>query len=419
MDIDMPNVEYRGKNSYRLTVVSENGTGSRNRERRTIKVPNEIIKSQRKLETHLTTELTKFKLEVDAGQYVKPDKTTFTEFVEREWKKNYADERLGGYTKHNYYGFINSHLTPEFGEKEISKIKTIHIVNFLTKLRDPESRKDKRKKPLATNTILNIYRVLKAIMGAAKQWKIIAVDPMEGVDPPTASKQERRELKKRKKAYTTLEANQVILALCEEPEHWRLYYLGVLMGGFRRGEILGVEWPQVDFTAGGLWIEKQITFDEEGEIVESEVKTEDSEAFVPMPLWYMNELQAYKERWEAEKALLDEGGRWVGGKKQYLFHGGFGKPLYPDAPTLRWGRFRKKLNLPQLRLHDLRHTTAMLLREADVDLKTIQELLRHARLETTSAFYTHKSEKVSRRAADQLEKFNPAVLGEGRGKPDA
>ena len=52
----------------------------------------------------------------------------------------------------------------------------------------------------------------------------------------------------------------------------------------------------------------------------------------------------------------------------------------------------------------------MLLREACVDFKTIQERLRHSELATTANLYTHESEKISRQAADHLERFDPKKI---------
>ncbi|MNP81792.1 Tyrosine recombinase XerC [compost metagenome] len=51
----------------------------------------------------------------------------------------------------------------------------------------------------------------------------------------------------------------------------------------------------------------------------------------------------------------------------------------------------------------------MLLRERGTDLKTIQERLRHAKLDTTVNIYTHKSDVINRAAADQLEELNPKL----------
>ncbi|WP_199615502.1 tyrosine-type recombinase/integrase [Paenibacillus alkalitolerans] len=405
----MPHIEQRGPRSWRLHV--EDPANSAGKRLPTIKKPirvddEKLLKAPTKLNQFLQAELHSFIREVEAGEYVKPNKMTFTEFVP-EWKKNYANMNLGQYTRKMYMENINTHLIPEFGEMQIGQIKTIHIVKLMTKLRTPEGRKDGKNKPLATNTILNIFKALKSILDAAKQWGFIAKNPIDGVDRPVADKKEKREIKSRKKAYSASEAEKAILALYAEPERWKLYFIGVLLGGFRRGEMLGVEWPSVDFEVCGLWIEKQISLDEAGKKTEAELKTEESEAFVPMPRWYMDELKQYQHEWKKEKLQCK---KWKGGDKQYVFHRGYGEMYFPSSPTKVWREFLDKHNLPRIRLHDLRHTTAMLLREDGADVKAIQERLRHARAATTQDMYMHESKLVSRNTADRLEKFNPKQL---------
>ncbi|WDL96896.1 tyrosine-type recombinase/integrase [Alicyclobacillus sp. ALC3] len=404
----MPSIEKRGANSWRLVVEDGyDATGKRVQRRKTLHVEDEaLLKTTRRLQDYLRMELAAFQREVESGQYVKPERTTFADFVST-WKTNYADLHMGAYTRKNYLGIVNSQLLPTFGHLELSKIKTMHIVSFFTQLRSRDGRKDGRDKPLSTNTLLNIYKALKSILDAAERWRVIPSNPMEGVDRPVADKAERRSLRAKKRAYTREEAEQLIIALADEPEHWRLYYLGVVLGGFRRGEMLAVEWPQVDFEHGGIMVEKQLSLNEEGRTVEAELKTAESQAFVPMPRWYMAELSRYREAWIRERWKLQQAQRWEGSDHEYVFHNGTGHHFYADAPSLRWRRFLDKHDLPRIRLHDLRHTTAMLLREDGADLKSIQERLRHSRLATTADLYTHESDLVSRETADRLEKLNP------------
>ena len=87
-----------------------------------------------------------------------------------------------------------------------------------------------------------------------------------------------------------------------------------------------------------------------------------------------------------------------------------GGPYYPSTPTGTWRKFLERHpSLPAIRLHDLRHTAAMLLRMQGVDVKSIHERLRHSKLGTTADLYTHIATEVSRNAADQLEQFNPKI----------
>jgi len=404
----MASIEKRGDNVWRLTVeCGYDATGKRIRYRKTVRIDDEtLLKSKRRLQDYLNAESAKFRQEVETGLYVKPEHITFSEFVGL-WKKNYADLYLGAYTRRHYMNMLHAHVLPVFGSMELHKIKTMHIVSFLTHLRSPEGRKDGKDKPLAANSQLNIYKALKSVLDAAERWRVIADNPIKGVKRPAPDKAERKALRSRKKAYTKSEVEVLIEKLLDEPPHWRLYYLGIVLGGFRRGEMLGMEWPQVDFERGGLHVEKQISLDEQGRPVEADLKTEESRAFVPMPRWYMNELSKYREIWIKERWHLQQSGKWQGGEKQFLFHNGFGEKYYPSTPSLHWRRFLDKHGLPRIRLHDLRHTTATILREDGADLKSIQERLRHTRLSITADLYTHETEAVSRETADRLEKLNP------------
>jgi len=402
----MPSIEKRGNNSWRLVVEDGyDAKGKRVRHRKSVTIEDPaLLKSAKKLGIHLQMELALFQRLIESGQYIRQERTTFADFVPT-WKANYADLNMGEYTRRNYQAIVNIRLIPAFGHLEMGKIKTMHVVHFLTQLRAPEGRLDGRNKPLSTNTILNIYKTLKSILDAAAKWKVILSNPMAGVDRPVADKAEKRALKTAKHSYTLAEAGALIEVLQDEPEHWRLYFLGALLGGFRRGEMLAIQWSQVDFAAGGIHVEKQISLSEDGKRTEADVKTIESAAFVPMPRWYMAELEKYKKVWNRER--LRQGKNWLGADKQYLFHPGQGLSYHPDTASKRWRKVRAKYNLPSIRLHDLRHTTATLLREDGASLKDIQERLRHTRLATTADLYTHETELVSRGTADRFEKLNP------------
>lgn len=388
--------EHLGGSKYRLVARDPSSIG-RKRVSQTIEVPDEIAKSVRKTKQFLDLELAKYAEKVETGEHVKPEKLSFAQFVPK-WKKGYADQNMGEYTRRNTMDYIRAYLLPEFGEARLEQIKPLHLVTFFAGLRK------RNGEPMATNTKLNIYKAAKSIFDAAHKWRLIARNPMEGVDRPTPDKREKRQMRQRKKAYHLHETEALINALYGLETRWRLYFIGVLLGGFRRGEYLAVEWHQVDFDAGGVYVEKQITFDEEGRTIEGELKTEESEGFVPMPRWYMDELREFKREWNREKLACPQ---WRGGSKQYLFHSGAGEKYYPNTPSLTWRKFLAKHQLPHVRLHDLRHTTAMLLRESGAETKTIQERLRHARSTTTENMYMHESELVSREAADRLEALNP------------
>lgn len=392
----MAYIDDLGGHKYRLC-VQDPASAKRKRLSLTVEVPEELRRAPVKAKRWLDLELAKFEEQVAEGQIIRSEKQTLKQFVPT-WEKGYAEQNMGEYTQKLYLYVFEKYLYPEFGDIRMDQIKTLHLVTFFAEL------KLKNGKPMATNTKLNIYKATKSLFDNAYKWKLIAKNPIEGVDRPSAQKKEKRTMRLRKKSYTRSEAADVVTALYALPERWRLYFLGVLLGGFRRGEMLALQWSYVDNEAGGIHVKRQISQDKDGKKVDTELKTDESEAFVPMPKWYMSDLKKYKREWNKEKLNCKE---WVGGDSQYVFHSGAGDFYFPNTPTRTWSDFIKKTGLPKIRLHDLRHTTAMVLRESGADLKTIQERLRHTKLSTTADIYMEESELVSRDAADRLESLKP------------
>lgn len=397
----MANWIKRGENKYRLIAeLGYDAKGKRIRKTTTLTLDHKPKKGELELAA------AQFEDSVVKGEWKKRGVIGFEVFVLGDWKKNYADIELGDYTRFNVLSIIESRLIPEFGRFQLDQISTIQLVRYFTSLRAPDARKDKRKGPLATNTLLNIYKALKSIFDSAYEWGIISKNPMDGVKRPVADKIEQRALKKRKRSYSPKEVERLILALYEEPENWKLYFIGVLLGGYRRGEYLAVEWTDVDFIMSRIYVEKQRTFDDEGQATEGDLKTLESEGYVPMPRWYMTELNAFRMK-EIRARMRMAPNDWRGGDKHYIFHSGHGEPYYPNTPSATWRKFLDKCGLPRVRLHDLRHTTAMLLREYGADVRAIQGQLRHTKLATTTDTYMERDNTFIPEGENLLEILDP------------
>ncbi|EAG2221683.1 site-specific integrase, partial [Listeria monocytogenes] len=94
-------------------------------------------------------------------------------------------------------------------------------------------------------------------------------------------------------------------------------------------------------------------------------------------------------------------GKWSNHK--FLFADMEGKPIRPDSIYQRWRRFLERHNLPVIRFHDLRHTSATLLLNKGRDIKIIQERLRHKSSVTTSNIYAHVLKDTHKDAASDFE----------------
>ncbi|GIP16690.1 hypothetical protein J40TS1_23320 [Paenibacillus montaniterrae] len=407
-------IEKRGVYKWRLRVdLGIQTDNKRNRPSVTIEIDDPSLMkmsekctgykdASRGLRDYLDDQLSDFKRRVLSGEYIQVDKMTFKEFVENEWKPKYAshEDNLAPLTYDTYCSHLENHIYPAFESKYLSEIKTLHIVTFVNNLSKPGARKDGRGKTLAAGTIQYIYRVLKNVLTRATEWQLIPSNPVTGVKKP---KVEQKEVE----FYDEVEAKEVIAALYLEPRYWRLLILGAIIGGCRRGELVGLEWSDVDFENMTVSIKKSISQTKKSKAIEKGPKSKSSKRIIEMPDWYMNELDIHLREWELQRKKAIVAGEWIGNERTYVFHAGRGKPLHHNSPTGWWAKFVKRHNLKRIRLHDLRHSSATLLIEAGASMKAIQKRLGHSKYQTTANIYAHVTKKVSRDTAEKFDKFAP------------
>jgi|GEM_PF-326732 len=424
----MADISKRGENSWRLTVsLGKDAKGKKIRERRTVHVTDPaILRSERKLEQYLNEEWLKFKIEIESGVYIAPEKMKFSDFI-NEWRDKYASdpENLSPTTLDRYEGHIKSRIEPAFGHLRIDQINAMKIITFLKDLEKPGSRlspatkkklteeqKKKLLEPLDASTIGFIYRVLKNIFTRAVEWKVIKENPMEDIQKPKEKNAKVKMLEQRKNPqyYDENEAQLVVDALYQETRKWRLLILGSMIGGCRRGELIGLEWHNVNFDDCTIEIENNIPQTIDGKAVEKGPKSIASYRTIDMPEWYMEELKAYYREWHQEKEQL--GTKWLGEERHFVFHNGKGKPYYYKHPSRWWERFCKRHGLRYIKFHGLRHSMGTLLLEDESEsnfdsiLIAIQRRIGHARLSTTSDIYVHVTKKVKQRTAGKFDKFS-------------
>lgn len=394
----MPSIEQRGKNSFRLTVdAGRDARGERIRPRKTIKVEDPaLLRSPKKLEAYLEAEWYKFKAEVEAGTYIKPEKMTLADFID-EWREKFAKEHYKPSTLKIYELHIKNHILPALGHHRLDELKPMHIVTFLANLRKPGARKDDRGELLSGRSIQYTYAVLRSILTQAVAWKLIQENPMEDIPKPKADKP-------RAQYYETHEVKYIIEELYKLPDTWRLLFLTAILGGLRRSELVALQWKHIDFFDRTIHVEKSIALMNEGIIYEESTKN-DEDRIVDMPEWYMAEMKIFRKEWV--KAKLAVGDKWEGGDNEYIFHAGFGKPLYFTYPTEKWKKFCVEHGIRYISLHKLRHTSVTMLIEKGVPLKAIQERAGHKQAQTTNDIYAHVTRKLSREVANTLEALNP------------
>jgi len=173
------------------------------------------------------------------------------------------------------------------------------------------------------------------------------------------------------------------LAACDKVRspHLRPIVILALNTGMRKGEILSLKWPQVDFVKRAIFV--------------IEAKTENGRRYIPMN--------------DTVQALLTSFARKRG--TRFVFP----SPRKPGQRMLDhkvgFATAVRLAGIPHIRFHDLRHTFATRLVRAGTDLVTVQKLLGHARI-TMTARYAHSLMDDGMAAVKRLEgqKIGPVTL---------
>ncbi|MGG3798027.1 tyrosine-type recombinase/integrase [Metabacillus fastidiosus] len=387
----MASIQKRGDNSFLLVVeAGYNAKGKRIRRTKTIRIKDPaLLKTKKKLNDYLNDELVKFKIEVESGEYIAPEKMILKDFIS-EWEQKYAEKELGEQTLANYLGHIKNHIIPSLGHMKLEQIKPLHIINFINDI--------KRKKndgELSSGTIENIYKITKNIFERATEWKIIKENPVASVKKPKVQKTVRTDV------YDEKEIEQLFVSVQNEPIYWQVFASLALAAGLRRSELLGLEWKNVDFETGVIDVVQVIVKGKSGRPVIKEPKTKNSKRKVSLPQSVVEELRRYHLHWKKEK--LSVGDDWLAKDNEFVFCREDGLHYHPQTPTAWWIRFTKKANIRHIRLHDLRHTSATLLINQGVHAKIISSRLGHSNIGITMDIYGHALQSADQQAAEKLD----------------
>ena len=176
--------------------------------------------------------------------------------------------------------------------------------------------------------------------------------------------------------------NELLTVFEKEP-----MYTVVLLTAFyalRRSEVLGLKWESVDFNNNTVIIKDTVV--EYDTVIEKErTKTKASYRTLPLANDIRNYLQQLKLHQDENRMLL--GNAYI--KNDYVCKWENGKTFNPNYITERFYHVIRKSNLPIIRFHDIRHSSASLLLASGFSLKEIQEYLGHGDLATTANIYAH------------------------------
>ena len=321
-----------------------------------------------------------------AERIIQKQRTPFTEFVEHIWFPVFVYDGTHKPTTIEFYRNITNKLNAYFSEKAIQTITAIDIQKYLIYLRTDY--KSPQGKPLSDKTIKHHYCVLTLIFDYALKQDFIVKNPMDKVDCPALQKKKVDALTKEQ--VQTMFTNLHTYSL----EFQCMVYLFIFTG-IRRGELIGLQWGDIDFINNTISIKRNVTYTTLSGISINSPKTRNSIRVIPIINILVNRLNALKNSIPSIK------------NNQYIFHSMDSAfvPRYPDTVTKRIKLFMKNNGLPDMSPHDLRHTCATLMLGAGADIKSIQEILGHSNSSTTLNFYVGSDINRMKAATDKMEEI--------------
>ncbi len=262
---------------------------------------------------------------------------------------------------------IKTYIEPFWDGKRVKRVTREDINNYCIFLNSLKNQKNKR--PLSPYTIITALTHLRAIFNYAIKNGMIKQNPMQGINfkkPLSIVK------------YFNHEQVEILLHAIYPTDYHKLAVYLALCTGMRRGEIIALEWEDIDLDKRLLYIRRSVN--------------------VIQGTKYPKLPKSGKERVAIINRELEE-------ILRLNFMGkGLVVPLMPWQITGWFPHFAEKLGLPKLSFHTLRKTFGTLLLQSGVDIKTVSVLLGHSNISITSQSYIGVSQKNLQEAVNSLFK---------------
>lgn len=304
-----------------------------------------------------------------------------------EWLWSYKRNSVKQKTFDQYETILRTHIIPDIGDIRLADLKTMHIQRIINKMYDSG---------LSHRTIEVMKIVMHAALKQAQRNKLVGENVCENVVLP-------RKQPKRIRVLNEDEQTKLIAALKDN-------YIGrgllfALYTGMRRGEVLALKWSDYDKNEKTISITKALsrvrTYNKNGNktmLTVTTPKTDTSIRTVPLIDKAVELLAEHKRKQERYMELVGD----YYTDNDLIFSSSRGDYLDPGNFNRKLNKTVKKIGIPRISPHVLRHSFATRGLEAEVSLKAMQELLGHSSITVTGDIYTHILKEQKRKEISKL-----------------
>lgn len=336
--------------------------------------------TKKNADTYLTAKLR----EKDLGTFVEPAAMPLSEFLDR-WLEEIAKPRVRQSTYSSYEMMLRLYITPKLGIKRLSDVQAHEIQKVYG---------DMRKTGLSSRTVRYAHNVLSSAFKQAIKWQMLIRNPCDLCELPRLEKSEMK--------YFSPDEVSKFLNKAKADKYYLIFLLA-LETGMRPEEYLAVQWKDIDLETGVLSVRRALVWNRKGGGFKfEEPKTSKSRRSIPLSGSIVAALKVHRRNHLTQKMKL--GPDYA--NLDLVFSTELGTPI--SSVNLRNRHFKPIMTaaeVPEIRLYDLRHTTATLLLSAGENPKVVSERLGHASIVLTLDTYSHVLPTMQKEATNKIEKM--------------
>jgi integrase len=339
-----------------------------------------------------------------SGQPVEPSREPCGAYLTR-WL---AGLRVKSTTLDAYRVAIEVHTIPRLGGVRLSELTAEHLDGLYRELEAHGKAAGRcrtagvtcaalgcspdRHEGLAPKSVRHVHTALRKALQDAVERGYLLRNVADLANPPT--QRDARSRRARDKAWT-VEQLRTFLETAKGDRLWPLLRL-LATTGLRRGEVLGLAWEDVDLDAGRLTVRRTVT-EVNGRVVESDwTKTDAGQRSLDLDATTVAALKAWRAAQARER--LQAGPAWV--ESGAVFTAEDGAKLRPSRLSHRFLELSRRVGLPAVGVHGLRHSYATAALRAGVSPEVVSKRLGHASVAITLGIYAHVLENDDRAAAE-------------------
>ncbi len=314
------------------------------------------------------------------AEKLQPD-MTFGEWLDF-WYQNYSKPKLRPKSQLDYENSIYRHIIPALGKILLVELTANDLQQFYVQMKKGGrlNRTEIYGEGLSDRMVRACHTRCLTALNRAIADGLIRVNPAADCKLPGQVLKDMNLL--------TREEMQRFLIQAKEEGYYELFLLE-LATGLRRGEVLALQWDDLNFKTGALHIQRQV-YRANGELVVSAPKTKAALRTIILPRALVGVLEEYRQQVDS---------RWM-----------FPSPAKEDSP-LDPATVRKRLQTilehagcKRVRFHDLRHLFVTTALENGMDVKTLSAITGHVSTKTTLNVYTHVTDTMRQTAAAKIDR---------------